>query len=148
MPKATKKQRARDFVAAQGWNEIGEAEWRELRRALPDVSETTLRECGVPIQAPWSGLRTHTLDELEASLCEFSRVYEAREDLRRYCREQAIAAKDRTRWVAKYPKFEESRRRLKLEMLQWMLVWLDDPAMFPAWVSVRRNQSGQLEGAE
>lgn len=138
----------RDFVAARGWNEIGEAEWRELRNALSDVSETTLRECGVPIHAPWSGVRTHTLDDLEASLREFSRVYEGREDLRRSCREQVIAAKDRTRWIAKSSRFEESRRRLKLEMLKWMLVWLDDPAMFPAWVSVRRGASGHLEGAE
>lgn len=31
---------------------------------------------------------------------------------------------------------------MKAEMVEWMLVWLDDPAMFPAWASVRRLRIG------
>lgn len=131
-----------DFVAARGWEAIGEREWQELRLALSDISETTVRQAGVPIGAPWRGVGVHSIDELEASLRELSRVYEARADLRRYCRDQVIAAKDRARWAAKSPRVEESKSRVKSEMVEWMLVWLDDPAMFPAWVELRRQRMG------
>lgn len=129
-------------MAARGWTVIGEAEWQELRSALSDVSETTLRGCGVEIRAPWSGVATHSIGELEASLREFSRAYADRADLRRYCRDQVIAAKDRARWAAHSPWIEEGKRAMKTEMVERMLVWLDDPAIFPAWAQVRRGRMG------
>jgi hypothetical protein len=131
-----------DFVAARGWKVIGENEWRELRSAVGDISETTLRSSGIPIAAPWSGVARHSIDELEASLRDFSHIYESRPDLRRYCRDQVIAAKDRARWAARSAKVDESRRRMKAEMVEWMLVWLDDPAIFPAWIQLRRQRMG------
>ena len=133
----TKKQRVLDFAAARGWTSIGEAEWNELKAALPDVSETTIRRAGIPIAQPWRGVVQHTLDELELSLRELSDVYAVRPDLRRYCRAQVIAAKDRARWALR----SAERRRLKTEMVDWMLVWLDDPAMFPAWAGIRRGHT-------
>ena len=139
--RVTKKQRVLDFVAARGWDAIGETEWQEIRSALSDISETTIRESGVPIRAPWRGVAAHSIDELEASLREFSQVYEDRIDLRRYCRDQVIAVKDRARWAAKSVS-EESKRRMKSEMVEWMLVWLDDPAIFPAWAQLRRKNMG------
>ena len=138
MPKVTKKRRVRDFVAVCGWTAIGESEWQELRAALPNVSETTLRACGIPIDAPWCGVNAHSFDELEQCLREFTRVYGQRADLRRYCRDQVIAAKDRARWASK----SEPKRVMKAEMAEWMLVWLDDPALFPAWVGLRRQHMG------
>lgn len=132
----------RDFVGERGWSAIREPEWQAMREALPDIPESTLRECGLPLEMPWRGVASHTLDELEASLCEMTRVYQARDDLRRYCRDEVIGAKERARWIAKSSKVEEGKRRLKLEMTKWMLVWLDDPAMFPAWVQVRRRSMG------
>ncbi len=133
----TKKQRVLDFAAARGWTSIGEAEWNELKAALPDVSETTIRRAGIPIAQPWRGVVQHTLDELELSLRELSDVYAVRPDLRRYCRARVIAAKDRARWALR----SAERRRLKTEMVDWMLVWLDDPAMFPAWAGIRRGHT-------
>jgi len=120
-----------------------------MRAALPDISESTLRECGLPIAMPWRRVPAHSLDELEPALCEMSGVYEQRADLQRYCRDQVIAARERARWIAKSRKVGEERRRLKLEMTKWMLVWLDDPAMFPAWVRVRRQNlnDGNAAGA-
>jgi hypothetical protein len=110
---------------------IGEAEWLELKAALPDISDTTIRAAGVPIAQPWCGVRQHTLDELDASLRELSEVYEKHTHLRRTCREQVIAAKARARFLSR-------KNALKLEMVEWMLVWLGDPAMFPAWAALRR----------
>jgi hypothetical protein len=138
----TKKQRVLDFVAARGWDEIGEKEWGELRSALSDISESTLRASGIRIAAPWRGVAAHSMEDLESSLVELSQIYEARPDLRRYCRDQVIAAKDRARWAARSPKVEESKRRMKGEMVEWMLVWLDDPAIFPTWVQLRKQKMG------
>ena len=128
----------REFVAARGWKVIGESEWQELRAALPDVSDATLRAAGIPIDAPWCGVNAHSLDELEQCLREFARVYEQRADLRRYCRDQVIAAKDRARWASK----REAKRVIKTEMAEWMLIWLDDPSLFPAWIGLRRQHMG------
>jgi hypothetical protein len=138
VPRSAKKQRARDFVAARGWSVVGEAEWSEIQAALPDISVTTLRAAGFPIAQPWRGVRQHSLDELEESLRELGEVYQSRPDLRRCCREQVIAAKDRARWISRGENVEHSKRQLKAEMVEWMLVWLGDPAMFPAWAQLRR----------
>jgi hypothetical protein len=129
----------RDFVTRQGWSAIGESEWSALRQAFPDASETTLRGCGLPIEAPWAGVASHTLAELEESLLAYSRVYADRADLRRYCRDEVIAAKESARWAAKSSRVDEAKRRLKGEMVEWMLVWLGDPATFPIWARLRKD---------
>jgi hypothetical protein len=138
----TKKQRVLDFVAGRGWGEIGEKEWGELRSALSDISEMTLRASGIRINAPWRGVAAHSIDDLECSLRELSQVYDTRPDLRRYCRDQVIAAKDRARWATRNLKSSESKRGMKAEMVVWMLVWLDDPAIFPTWVQLRKQKMG------
>jgi hypothetical protein len=135
-----------DLAAARGWTQIGEAEWHELRATLPEISETTLRDAGLSITPPWSGVRQHSLDELEASLDELTTVYTVRHDLQRYCREQVIAAKDHARWVSRSQRVNAERRALKAEMVEWMLVWLDDPALFTVWVGIRRNRLGNHFG--
>ena len=57
-------------------------------------------------------------------------------------RDLVIAAKDRARWASRSDKVEKSKRAMKAEMVEWMLVWLDDPAMFPAWSARRRAVMG------
>ena len=129
-------------MASRGWAVVGEVQWRELRAALPDVAEAAVREAGIAIAPPWGGVRQHSLDHLEASLGEFSAVYGARADLRSYCREQVIAAKDHARLASRNQRVDAARRALKAEMVEWMLVWLDDPAMFGGWVQIRRDRIG------
>ena len=135
----SKKRRVLDFAAARGWSRIGECELRALREALPDVSIGVIQQCGLPLDAPWCGVRQHTFEELESGLREFSAVYAARADLRTVCREQVIAAKDRAKWLAARITVAEETRRRKAAMAEWMLVWLGDPALFPAWVSALRR---------
>jgi hypothetical protein len=136
VPRGGKKQQVLDFASAREWALIGEAEWKELRAALPDVSEATIRRSGIPLAQPWRGVAQHTLEELDESLRELSLIYLQRPDLRRYCRDQVIAAKDRARYLSRI-------RPLKAEMVEWMLVWLGDPAMFPAWAELRREKLTQ-----
>ena len=143
MARITKKQRLLDYVASRGWTRIGEAEWNNLRLALPDISERMLRisgnASGIAMDEPWRGVIQDSLDHLESSLCEMSEVYQTRPDLANRCRAVVITAKDHARLASRNQRlFNDEKRNLKAEMVEWMLVWLDDPAMFAVWAKLRR----------
>ena len=150
MPSANKsvKQQLGDYLAANQPAAITEAVWHDLLQRLAPVSESYLRDLlratGLPFDQPYSGLRQHTFEELEQSLLEMLQVY--REALgagdrgrARYCRRQVIAAKDRAKWMAVTPRSTPEKRTQKEEMAQWMLVWLENPEVFPAWVDARKK---------
>ena len=82
-----------------------------------------------------------TLDELDSSLRDFQRMYEQYPPRRRELRDLVIKAKDRARFASRNPKVSSPKRAEKEEMVQWMLVWLDDPAMFADWVTLRRTHT-------
>lgn len=144
----TKKQRVLDFAAGRGWERIGEAEWYELRVALPDVSVSVIQQTGLSMDAPWCGVRQHSFEELENSLLEFSSVYETRSDLRDQCRKEVIAAKDRAKWLSGRNTVDEEVRGRKAQMVEWMLVWLSDPSLFPAWLHALHALHAVREAAE
>ena len=115
---------------------------------LAPVSESylrdLLRDTGLPFEQPFAGVRQHTLEELEASLEEMRQVYAAAvaagdRERARYCRRQVIAAKDRAKFLAGNPRTSAEKRAQKEEMAQWMLVWLDNPEVFPAWAAARKR---------
>jgi hypothetical protein len=86
-----------------------------------------------------------TLDDLETSLRDFQRDYqESAGDAvrRRRLREVVIKTKDRARFASRNRKAAPEKRAAKEEMVRWMLVWLDDPALFADWVTLRRARSG------
>ena len=138
------KQRLREYLSAKQPPEITEDVWNELLRHLAPVSESYLRDllraAGLPFAQPFAGIRQHTLEEVEQSLREMLEVYRAAvaagdRARARYCRRQVIAAKDRA-------KFQAAKNPLKSEMAQWMLVWLENPEVFPAWVEARKQVLG------
>jgi hypothetical protein len=141
VPRITKKSKLRELVVEHGWSRIGDAEWDTIRVAIPGIAPEDLQVLDISVAAPWCGVRQHTTDELAKSLCALTEVYCAREDLRRFCRSTVIRAKDRARWASRNPRVDEARQQLKAEMVQWMLVWLGDPAVFPAWVAIRRTRA-------
>jgi DNA-binding GntR family transcriptional regulator len=141
--KSSVKQRLRDWLAARQPAAVTEAVWRNLLSELAPVSESylrdLLRDTGLPFDQPWAGIRQHTFEELEQSLHEMLRTYQeavAAGDRARaaHCRRQVIAAKDRAKYMA-------GRKPEKAEMAEWMLVWLENPEVFPAWVKARRRQA-------
>ena len=147
------KQRLRDYMAERQPPAITEAVWRELLTELAPVSESYLRDLlratGLPFDQPYAGVRQHTLEELEQSLAEMLEVYAdamaaGNRDRARYCRRQVIAAKDRARFLSRDGPPE--KMALKEEMVEWMLVWLDNPEVFPAWVAARKKAMG--DGSE
>jgi hypothetical protein len=148
MPSKSRKQALREFLAAGRITAIGEAEWQAALRTLAPVSESylrdLLRETGLPFAQPYAGIRQKSFAELEHDLREMLEVYTAAaragdRQRARYCRRQAIAAKDRARFVARNPKTAPEKKAQKDEMTQWMLVWLENPEVFPAWVEIRKR---------
>ena len=150
MPSANKsvKQQLRDYLAAHQPAAITEAVWHDLLRDLAPVSESYLRDLlratGLPFDQPYSGIRQHTFEELEQSLLDVLQVYREAlatggRDRARYCRRQVIAAKDRAKFLAVTPRSTPEKRTQKEEMAQWMLVWLENPEVFPAWVDARKT---------
>jgi hypothetical protein len=141
------KQKLRDYLAEERPAAIDETVWRGLLERLAPVSESylrdLLRETGLPFAQPYAGVRQHTFEELEQSLRDVLEVYTAAgaagdRERARYCRKQVIAAKDRAKFLAKNPRTADGKRAEKEEMAQWMLVWLENPEVFPAWVEARK----------
>jgi hypothetical protein len=89
---------------------------------------------------PVARIRAKSLDALEIELREFQKRYEEEPARRRELRDEVIRAKDRARFASRNRKASDEKRREKAEMLRWMLVWLDDPAIFGDWVVLRRAQ--------
>jgi hypothetical protein len=146
------KQQVRDYLATKQPSAITEAVWHELLRELAPVSESYLRELlsatGLPIEQPYAGIRQHTFQGLEQSLVEMLQTYaeataSGRRERARYCRRQVIGAKDRARFLARSPRISIEKQAQKEEMAQWMLVWLENPEIFPAWVEARKKALGE-----
>ncbi|MGH9658470.1 MAG: hypothetical protein ACRD96_07995, partial [Bryobacteraceae bacterium] len=144
------KQKLREYLDERKPATVDERDWFELKRGL-DVSDRYLRdlleEAGVAVAAPYGGVRAHSREELERSLIELERVYQAGDQARRkYCRQVVIEAKDRARAASRNPRVDGEKRRLKAEMVEWMLVWLDSPEIFPVWAAARRARLLELDG--
>ena len=138
------KRRLKDYLAEAQPPAITEAVWRDLLARLAPISESylrdLLRETGLPFEQPFAGIRQHTFAELEESLGEMLAVYRAADRERaRYCRRQVIAAKDRAKFLAGNVRTPPEKCAEKEEMAQWMLVWLENPEVFPAWVEARKR---------
>ena len=142
------KQQLREYLAEEQPPAITERVWRQLLQHLAPVSESylrdLLRDTGLPFEQPYAGIRQHSWDELEQSLRDMHQVYAEAvaaglRERARYCRRQVIAAKDRARFLVRSPKLTPEKREMKEEMAQWMLVWLENPEVFPAWVDARKR---------
>jgi hypothetical protein len=145
------KQEVREFLATERPAAITEAVWQALLMRLAPVSESylrdLLRQTGLPFEQPYAGVRQHSFEELEQSLRELQQAYgEAmsggNRDRARYARRQVIAAKDRAKFLAANPRTPPNKQAQKEEMVQWMLVWLENPDVFPAWVEARKQALG------
>ena len=146
------KQRLREYLQSQSPEVVNEAVWRDLLETLAPVSEGYLRDllqdAGLPVEQPYAGIRHHSFEELETSLRDMLAVY--RESLAtgnreraRYCRRQVIAAKDRVKFAARRQGATPEKRAEKERMAEWMLVWLENPELFPDWVdALRARQTG------
>jgi hypothetical protein len=102
-----------------------------------------LRESGVPLDPLVEGVRQYGPAELERTLLalekEYSKARAADERERcQACRDLVIEARRRAVWAARRSA-DADQRELKEEMARWMLVWLEDPPAFPAWMALRKR---------
>lgn len=146
MARRTRRARAAEIRAhldALGAAEVGEAVFSELcTRFAPLKPETLrkhLRECGLPLAPAVEGVRQESFDALDRTLSALASEYGATSDRerRRMLRRLVIAAKDHARFAARRSK-DAAKQRDKEEMVQWMIVWLENPGVFAQWLRLRR----------
>lgn len=106
-----------------------------------------LRATGHRLAPLVEGVRQESLEALERTLVALEREYgqaQAAEDQarKRRIREEVIEAKDHARWALKRTA-DPGQRAVKEEMIAWMLVWLEDPTVFPQWVKLRKEAAGR-----
>ena len=147
--KRPKKALLSEYLQEKRLTSVTAADWRELLRRLAPISESyfrrIVRDIGVPVEAPYGGVNQRTFEELEQSLVEMERVYSAARESgdqaqAQYARNTVIEAKEHARFAARSSKTSLEKKMEKEEMIQWMLVWLENPGVFPAWVKLRRQK--------
>jgi hypothetical protein len=150
------KRRLREYLEAAHPAAIDEEVWKGLLARLAPVSESYLRDLlratGLPFEQPWAGVNQHSFEDLDRSLRELGRVYgqtAAAGDRQRarYIRRLVIGARERARFAARNPRTVPEKKNRKEEMAAWMLVWLENPEVFPAWADARRRVLNETESA-
>jgi len=144
----SRKQRLEEFLRDKQPAAIGEREWLELVKELAPISENYLRELlqatGLPVAQPYRGVRLGSFEELESSLIDMEKIYAlavANKDAvgAKACRRIVIHGKDRARFISRNDKVDAVKRSQKAEMVEWILVWLENPGVFSSWAEVRRR---------
>jgi hypothetical protein len=135
--------RIREWLAGRGLEQIGDDEYAELSRHFADIPAAALRrlvrEAGLPMSPLVEGVRQDNLEILGRTLLALQQAYEGGgPETQRRCREAVILAKDHARLAAR-------RKPEKREMVEWMLVWLENPPVFRTWW--RLKVSGQTRGS-
>ncbi len=132
---------------------IGDAEFADLLLLLRPISEhdlrKLLRDSEFPISPFCEGVRQDNLDQLERTLTALAGEYDASDAARtKTIRREVITAKDHARFAGRRAK-DDARRAEKEEMVRWLLVWLENPPVFPAWVKLRRRtlEAGATHGS-
>ncbi len=95
----------------------------------------------LPLAPVVEGVRQETFDSLERTLNALAGEYEAASSDRartRMLRRLVITAKEHARFAAKSTR-DEQKRIEKLEMVEWMIVWLENPGVFGEWAKLRRR---------
>ena len=154
-----------DYIETRGTTLVDEAAFAAIRKEAARGSARgktpsdlylldILSDAGIEIDRRLGGvpvdlrdrIRTETLADARESLAALAREYAAgdaarAEDIRRAVRN----AKDRLKFLLGR-KLSADKRRVKEEVLCWMLVWLENPLVFESWVALRlpprRHSSG------
>ena len=71
---------------------------------------------------------------------EYAQAVSSKDPLRaKACRRAVIQAKDRARLISHNEKVDPEKRKQKAEMAEWILVWLENPAIFGTWIELRKR---------
>lgn len=132
------------YVRESGTAVIEEAHFAELRERLQPISDrrlqAVLRASGMALSPIVEGVRQDSFAQLERTLSRLAVEYgeaAGNRELTRKLRALVIRAKEHARFASRRVKSNDARG-IKEEMAAWMLVWLENPAVFPQWASLRR----------
>lgn len=119
---------------------VDERVFAHLLNELKPVSDGYLRELlhdsGAPLSPKIEGVRLDSFENLQRTLTVLADLYE---DGDPSVRSIVLAAKQRARWASQRAK-DERNRATKEEMVEWLLIWLENPNVFPIWVGLRRKR--------
>jgi hypothetical protein len=122
---------------------------RELRERLAPISgaylQKLVRASGLPMDPLVEGVRQDSFEELERTLTaigeEFAQALESGDTARAArCRQAVITGKEHAHLAERRRGASPETRALKEEMAAWMLLWLENPAIFPIWLSLRKKR--------
>jgi hypothetical protein len=144
-------------AAVEAWlrrlTAVTEGGWLALRAAFPDASlpmlRKAVRQSGLPMAPMVEGVRQDSFEELARTLRALQMEYESAETAQdrgrmRALRERVIEAKTHARFAARRAKEMPSNTRE--EMIEWMLVWLNDPKLFGGWAKLALARKHSLRG--
>jgi hypothetical protein len=126
--------RVREWIAERSLSFIGEPEFVALGRDLeiPEAAlRKLLRDTGVALHPMVEGVRQDSFENLGRTLTDLQRQYElAGCEQARRIRRLVITAKE-------HAKFAARSKPEKREMVEWLLVWLENPPVFETWLKLR-----------
>ncbi len=149
-PKPSVKQALSKWLEARPHEIITEDLWQEMQAlfasSTPGYLRRLLRESGALLAPLVEGVRQDSFDELERTLLaleqEYARAKSGGERERtRNLRRLVIEAKSHARFALRRSSTSEEKRNIKKEMVEWMIIWLEDPALFAPWVKLRRKRA-------
>jgi hypothetical protein len=135
-----RRSRMEAWLAETRPERIGASEFEAAGVALKDIRpgelRRLLRESGLPLDPLIEGVRQGSFEELGRTLTALSEAYERWPG---EARALVIEAKSHAKLAAR--RLEGERRAEREEMVEWMLVWLENPPVFGVWLAARRRAS-------
>ena len=127
---------------------VDETIWETLKRDLAPISESYLRhlikQSGHPMTPLVEGVNMTTPVDADRTLRALAAEYESGDPYRRkLCRALVLEAKERIRWQLRRSsqpgQTAADPQESKQELLLWVSTWLENPAIFPEWIAIRRT---------
>ncbi len=148
------KRQLAEYLSRRAAGPVTEEEWERLRTsfgASAGYLRRLLRDSGAPLAPLVEGVRQDNFEALERTLLALEGEYEQARSAgdaarQRLCRQAVIEAKQHARWAMRRAPASPERRAEKAEMIEWMLVWLENPEVFPVWVRLRKKAARSTGG--
>lgn len=131
-----------EWLAQAGITSIGFEQFRQLCDAFPEIQESILRklvrETELPLAPLVEGVRQEDFQSLGRTLIALQHEYLEGGERARAARALVLTAKVHAGFAAR-------KKPEKTEMIQWMLVWLENPGLFETWYTLRMARVGTPE---
>ncbi len=134
---------------------LTEPEFALLCERLAPISEAYLRNlvrsCGLPLDPVVEGVRQESFEELGRTLLALAEEHQKAlnagdQDHAARCRQAVLKGKEHAQLAARRRDAPPERRTQKEEMASWMLIWLENPEIFPAWLALRKKAVDRSPG--